>query len=255
MTKEQQIQEALKLLAPPAAERKECLHEIQVALGRVDNFTAFARSSRAIRSKKGGLLLYHRALRRLLRAFDSLDPAIKPWFCLAPSSTTRIKIEAEIANTKELLEQSPAPRRHGSRNKAAVAVAYDLLAWRGHNATVTRGGTWEELAQILAGDLTVDLFELLRKFKKNPSTIVEKVRVDSGHILYRSARPQPASNRLGKGLTSNVVRAPKMLSQVQLSGASWFKPRIRNRLSNNNLNWIKVESGYSRPETRPIVFA
>jgi hypothetical protein len=202
VTKDQQIQEALQLLAPPVAEREVCLHEIRLALDRVENFTAFARASRASRSKKGGLLLYHRTLRRLLRAFDSLDPAIKPWFCLAPSSTTRIKIEAEIANTKELLEQAPAPRRHGSRNKAAVRAAYDLLAWRGRNASLTRGGTWEELAQILAGDLTVDLFELLRKFKQSRGKIVEKVRVDSEVILYRSARPQ-------RGIKSSRKRSDK----------------------------------------------
>jgi hypothetical protein len=193
VTKDQQIQEALKLLAPPAAEREECLHEIHLALGRVENFTALARSSRASRSKKGGLLPYHAALRRLLRAFDSLDPAIKPWFSLAhPAYTTRARIEAEIAKIEAFLKQPPAPpRRDGSRNKAAAAAAYDLLTWRGHNATVTRGGTWEELAQILAGDLTVDLFEHLRKFKQSPGTIVEKVRVDSENIHYRSARPQP----------------------------------------------------------------
>jgi hypothetical protein len=191
VTKNQQIQQALKLLAPTAAEREECLHEIGIALGRVENRTAFERSSRAVRSKTGGLLLYHRALRRLLIAFGSLDPTMKPWFCLAPSSTTRIKIEAEIANTKDLLEQSPAPRRHASRNKAAVAAAYDLLAWRGRNATLSRGGPWEELAQILAGDLSVDLFEHMRKFKQSRPQIVEKVRVDSKAILYRSATPQP----------------------------------------------------------------
>jgi hypothetical protein len=192
MTKDQKIQEALKLLAPPAAEREVCLHEIDLALGRVENFTAFARSSRASRSKKGGLLPYHRALRQLLRAIDSLDPAIKRWFSLAHSGTTTTRIKAEIATTEAFLKQPPAPpRRDGSRNKAAVAAAYDLLVWRGHKATVTRGGTWEELAQILAGDLIVDLFEHLRKFKQSPRTIVEKVRVGNTGIHYRSARPQP----------------------------------------------------------------
>ena len=193
MTKDQQIQKALKLLAPPAAEREVCLHEIHRALGRVGNFTAFARSSRASRSKKGGLLPYQAALRRLLRAFDALAPAIKPWFSLAhPAYTTRARIEAEIAKIEAFLKQPPAPpRRDGIRNKSAAAVAYDLLTWRGHNATVSRGGTWEKLAQILAGDRTVDMFEHLRKFKQSPGTIVEKVRVESEGILYRSARPQP----------------------------------------------------------------
>jgi hypothetical protein len=194
VTKDQQIQRALKLLAPPAAQREECLHEIHLALGRVENLTLLARSSRASRSKtKGGLLRYHAALRRLLRDFDSLDPAIKPWFSIAhPGYTTRKAIEAEIAKTKAFLDQPSAPpRRDSSRNKAAAAAAYDLLTWRGHNATVTRGGTWETLAKILAANLTVDLFEHLRKFKQSPGTIVEKVRLGSERFLYRSARPKP----------------------------------------------------------------
>ena len=190
MTRDQQIRKALKLLAPPAAEREECRHEIRLALDRVENFTASARSSRASRSKKkGGLPRYHAALRRLLNAFDFLDPALKPWFNLAPGFTTRTTIEAEIAKAESILAQPSAPpRRDGSRNKAAVAAAYDLLTWRGHNATVTRGGRWEKLAQILADDLTVDLFDHLRKFKQNPRMIVEKVRLGNGRILYRSPR-------------------------------------------------------------------
>ena len=151
MTKDQQIQRALKLLAPPAAQREECLHEIRLALARVENVTALARSSRASGSKtKGGLLRYHAALRRLLSAFDSLDPAIRPWFSLAdPAYTTRKAIDTEIAKAKAILDQPQAPpRRDGSRNKAAVAAAYNLLKWRGHNATVTRGGTWGKLAKL-----------------------------------------------------------------------------------------------------------
>lgn len=192
MTKDQQIQKALKLLAPPAAEREVCLHEIRLALGRVENFTAFARASRASRSKKGGVTPYNRALRQLLKAIDSLDPAIKPWFSLAHSGTTTTRIKAEIATTEAFLKQPPVPpRRDGSRNKAAVAAAYDLLTWRGHDATVTRGGRWEKLAKILAGDLTVDLFDHLRKFKQNPGLIVDKVRLGNGRILYHSRRREP----------------------------------------------------------------
>ena len=178
MTKDQQIQKALKLLAPPAAEREVCLHEIRLALGRVEHFTAFARASRASRSKKkGGVTPYNRALRQLLKA---LILSIRR---SSPGSASHLRhyhnrIKAEIATTEAFLKQPPVPpRRDGSRNKAAVAAAYDLLTWRGHDATVTRGGTWEELAQILADDLTVDLFEHLRKFKQSPGTIVEKVRV------------------------------------------------------------------------------
>lgn len=193
MTRDQQIRKALELLAPPAAEREECRHEICLALDRVENFTALARSSRAARSKKkGGLLRYHAALRRLLIAFDTLDPALMPWFNLAPLSTTRTAIEKEIEKAKLLLAQPSAPpRRDGGRNKAAAAAAYDLLKWRGHAATLTRGGRWEKLAKILARDLTVDLFDHLRKSKQKPGLSIEKVRLGDGRILYRSRRREP----------------------------------------------------------------
>jgi hypothetical protein len=195
MSRDQQIRIALQLLAPPAAEREECRHEICLALDRVERVTAFARSARAGRSKKRGeLLRYHAALRRLLIAFDTLDSALKPWFNLPPRSTTRNAIEAEIAKAESILAQPSAPpRRDGGRNKAAAAAAYDLLTWRGHAATVTRGGRWEKLAKILAGDLTVDLFDHLRKFKQNPALSIEKVRLGDGCILYRSRRREPGS--------------------------------------------------------------
>ena len=51
-----------------------------------------------------------------------------------------------------------------------MAAAYDLLEWWGHKAAVTRGGKWAQLAAILAGDPTVDLFDHLREFKRSPGT-------------------------------------------------------------------------------------
>jgi len=168
MTREQQVRKALELLAPPTAEREEWRHQICLALDRVENVTLLARSSRAGHSKKkGGLLRYDAALRRLLIAFDSLDPALKPWFNLASGFTTRTTIEKEIHKAKSIMAQPSAPpRRDGSRSRAAVGAAYDLLTSRGHTGTVTRGKRWEKLAQILANDLTVDLFDHLRKFKQ-----------------------------------------------------------------------------------------
>ncbi|MGH3143048.1 MAG: hypothetical protein ACRDO9_07960, partial [Gaiellales bacterium] len=91
-----------------------------------------------------------------------------------------------IAKAKASLDQPQAPpRRDGSRNKAAVAAAYNLLKWRAHNATVTRGGRWEKLARVLTGNLTVDLFDHLRKFKQSPGATIEKVRlgVSAGAII------------------------------------------------------------------------
>ena len=144
-------------------------------------------------SKKGkaGVRRYCAALRRLRNAYRSLDPAIRPWFSLAETAYVAGKptvIDREIAIAEAFLARpSPPPRRDASRNKAAVAAAYDLLDWWGHKAVVTRGGKWAQLAKILTGDLTVDMFDHLREFRRRPSPSIEKVR-GADSILYRTRR-------------------------------------------------------------------
>jgi hypothetical protein len=193
VTRDQQIRKALELLAPPPSQRAECQHDIRLALDRVEWRAAAARSFRVAGSKKGkaGLRRYRAALRRLHVAYHSLDPAIRPWFSLAETAYVAGKptvIDREIARAEAFLDRpSPPPRRDASRNKAAVAAAYDLLGWWGHKTAVTRGGKWAQLAKILAGDLTLDLFDHLREFKLSPGPTVEKVR--GPHlILYRTRR-------------------------------------------------------------------
>jgi hypothetical protein len=191
--KDQQIRKALELLAPPPGRRAECQYDIGLALDRVESGAAAARSFRVARSKKGkaGLRRYCAALRRLRTAYRSLDPAIRPWFSLAETAYVAGKptvIDREIARAESFLDRpSPPTRRHASRNKAAVAAAYDLLQWWGHKAAVTRDGKWAQLAEILAGDQTVDLFDHLREFKRSPGPTVEKVR-GANSILYRTRR-------------------------------------------------------------------
>ena len=193
MTRDQQIRKALELLAPPLPERGECQHDIGLALVRVEHGAAAARAFRVAGSKKGkvGLRRYCAALRRLRNAYRSLDPAIRPWFSLAETAYVAGKatfIDREIAKADAFLDRpSPPPRRDASRNKAAVAAAYDLLHWWGHKAAVTRGGKWAQLAKILADDRTVDLFDHLREFKRSPGPTVEKVR-GAHSILYRTRR-------------------------------------------------------------------
>ena len=69
-----------------------------------------------------------------------------------------------------------------------MAAAYDLLDWRSHNAAVTtRNGKWVRLAKILPGDLTVDLFDHLREFRRRPGPSIEKVRGENA-IVYRLRR-------------------------------------------------------------------
>ena len=68
-----------------------------------------------------------------------------------------------------------------------MAVAYNLLGSWGHKAVVTRGGKWAQLAKVLTGDLTVDLFDHLREFKRGPHPSIEKVR-GADFIVYRTRR-------------------------------------------------------------------
>jgi hypothetical protein len=175
VTRARQIRKALELLAPPPRDRAECERDIGLALDRVERGAATARSFRVAGSKKGkaGLRRYWAALRRLRTAYYSIDPAIRPWFSLVETVYVAGKlpiIDREIAKAEAFLNRpSPPPRRDASRNKAAVAAAYDLLTWWGHKAAATRGGKWEQLAKILAGDLAGDLFDHLREFKRSPS--------------------------------------------------------------------------------------
>jgi hypothetical protein len=194
VTRGQQIRKALELLAPPPQERAECEHDIGLALDRVERGAAAARSFRVAGSKKGkaGLRRYCAALRRLRIAYRSLDPAIRPWFSLAETAYVARKptvVDREIANAEAFLDRpSLPPRREASRNKAAVAAAYDLLRWWGHKAAATRGGKWEQLAKILVGDRTVDLFDHLRQFKRKPEPPIEKVRGPTGILYHRFRR-------------------------------------------------------------------
>jgi hypothetical protein len=193
MTRDQQIRKALELFAPPLGQRAECRHDIGVALDRVEHGATAARSFRVAGSKKGkaGVRRYCAALRRLRNAYHALDPAIRPWFSLTETAYVAGKptlIDREIAIAETFLDRpSPPPRRDAARNKAAVAAAHDLLSWWGHKAVVTRGGKWEQLSKIVAGDLTVDLFDHLRELKRHPGPSVEKVR-GPDWIVYRRRR-------------------------------------------------------------------
>jgi hypothetical protein len=193
VTRDQQILKALELLAPPPRDRAEYQHDIGLALDRVENGAAAARSFRVAGSKKGkaGLRRYCAALRRLRAAYNALDPAIRPWFSLAEIAYIVGKptvIDREITMAEAFLAQpSRSPRRDASRNKVAVEVANHLLDWWGHKASVTRGGKWEKLAKTLTGDLTTDLFDHLREFKRRPGPRIEKLR-GSHSIVYRTSR-------------------------------------------------------------------
>jgi hypothetical protein len=181
------------LLAPRPHQRAECQHDIIVALDRVEHGAAAARSFRVAGSKKGrvGLRSYLAALGRLRAAYRALDPAIRPWFSLAETAYIvgmPTIIDREIERAEAFLSRpTSSPRRSADRNKLAVAAAHDLLDWWSYRTTVTRGGKWERLARILTGDLTIDLFDHLRNYKRRPDPSVEKGR-GARSIVYRTSR-------------------------------------------------------------------
>jgi hypothetical protein len=189
MTRAEQRRKAVELLTPPPARRDECLRDIDFALNRVSGRGVIV--FRVLGSKKGkaGISRYANALRELRAAYQNLDPSIRPWFSITEFSFKvgeSTHIEREIAKAEEFLAQ-PSPRSRASQHKAAVAAAYDLLAWWDHRATTTRGGMWAQLAGILIGDAKVDLFDLLRAFRQSPTPTVEKLR-GARSILYRARR-------------------------------------------------------------------
>ena len=62
-----------------------------------------------------------------------------------------------------------------------------MLKWWDHKATAARHGKWAQLAGILAGDESVDLFDLMRAHKRELPPAVEKLRGEHS-VLYRLRR-------------------------------------------------------------------
>jgi hypothetical protein len=188
VTREEQTTAALELLAPQPSDRDECLHDVGVALDRVEFGAAVARSFRVAGSKKGRgkLQSYYAALRRVKIAYFALDPMIRRWFSLPQAD-----IDREIVIAADFLAQPS--RRSGasdaSRNKAAVKAARDLLGWWNHKVTCTRGGEWAQLSAILAGDQDLDLFDHMCALKRSPAPILMKVRDAKSSILKIARRP------------------------------------------------------------------
>jgi hypothetical protein len=190
VTREEQTTAALELLAPQPPDRDECLHDVGVALDRVEFGAAAARSFRVAGSKegRGKLQSYLAALRRVKIAYGALDPVIRPWFSLPQAD-----IDREVVIATDFLAR-PSRRSGGSdasRNKAAVRVACDLLGLWDRKVPCTRGGEWAQLAAILAGDRDLDLFDHMCALKLSPAPILMKVRDAKGSILKIARRRKP----------------------------------------------------------------
>jgi hypothetical protein len=194
MPRDQQIRDAVEVLAPATADQAECSDDVARVLDRLKFSAEAALAFRMVTSKKGRAALksYSAALRKLMTSCNALDSAVRPWLSIAMAvSGKAIDLNREIKTAEQLAKQpSAVPGPDSSRRKMAVAAAYDLLGWWGHQPTVTRDGRWAQLAQILVDDPAFEPFEHMRRFKRNPSPRVEKVR-GNGWIYYRTLHPDP----------------------------------------------------------------
>ncbi len=170
MTRAQQIDTALKVLAPPRYKRKHCRSNIEYMLDDVQAFSGTSAELRATRSKRTARAWrsYHLAVVRLRATHIAL---------LATGWGGFIELaDIERAIQKTTPEECDVRRRAqemwaslgGLEQKRAVENAYDLLTqWRGDEKLVTtRRGKWWRLAAILYGEPDADLFRYLRTFAK-----------------------------------------------------------------------------------------
>jgi hypothetical protein len=177
MTHEEQISESLKLLAPPPSRLDECRHDIERALKYVESMSQAVHTHKVFGSKKGkaDLRRYIKALRDVKTAYGKLHPAIKPWFSLSEIAYIvgqPTVIDREIGKAELFLTRpSLPPKPDAIMAKAAVPAAHSMLGWWGHEASVTRGGKWENLANILAGGRAA-VFEHMRTFKLDPDPLI-----------------------------------------------------------------------------------
>jgi len=91
VTRDEQRNAAIELIAPPPRDRAEWLHDISVALDSIDFTAAATCSFKLARSKAGKKKLetYRAALERVQHAYRALPPAIRPWFSLAAGPRPR----------------------------------------------------------------------------------------------------------------------------------------------------------------------
>jgi hypothetical protein len=187
MAREQQVDAALELLAPPRRDRAECRHDIEFALDLVESRSRAVASHKVFGSKEGKAQLrrYRAAWREVQAAHGALDRHIRPWFSLAETASvagTETVADREIKKAEQIIAKpSPPPRRSALREKAAVAAAHDLLCWWGHKASATKGGLWEQMAQVLA-DVKTGLHGHLRSFKGSDVPRVKKLQTAASSV-------------------------------------------------------------------------
>jgi hypothetical protein len=195
------IRKILERFAPPPDRRDEFRRDIESALNRVKVAVVFS----IYDSGKHDLQRYANDLRRVSACYRRLTPTVRLWH--NPPMINDAPVEREIEKIEAFLKQ---PSQRAGVHNAAIWAASDFLRWWGRKATATRGGEWDWLSGMLIGK-TVDLLNLLAKFKRNPQPPVEKLHGE-GWVLYRTAtlastsQASVAVTLMAESLTTDSVR-------------------------------------------------
>ena len=178
MTRDEQVAEALKLLAPAPEKLAECRRDIEAKLDQVKRLAKMQTDAKASKTKKGKAALrrYRKALQGLHSAYNALGD-LKPWFSL-DVMRTRTRTRQRVTRS----EDSFRLRRSATLAKTAVPLACALLIRWGHDPAVTRNGKWEWMTKILV-NTDKSVFEHIRAFKKLKPVIAH--------------RPSGATHRVG----------------------------------------------------------
>jgi hypothetical protein len=166
MTREQQIQDSLRLLAPTPERRDECEREIKRAL----DIIKLESTTGVIGSKQHKLAIrdFEKALRRVKTARRNLIGPERGWTEEGDDEDLLpLGLDQWIAYCEEERAR-PRPqsfRRAGNPKYQAVYWAQILLRNFGHQAGKTRGGEWAQLAAILYGKPDADLYSILLRFR------------------------------------------------------------------------------------------
>jgi hypothetical protein len=150
MTREQQIDEARKLLKPPADKADRCSEHIREWLGYVECARRAAETTPKEKREYSAALANLCAISRTKKGVRLIGQELLDRAVAIDKKTSS---PSWIAN---IMGDSAPPPPLQPRDFAAVG-AYELLKCWGHKPTTTHGGKWEKLAAILFGERGTNL--------------------------------------------------------------------------------------------------
>jgi hypothetical protein len=154
LTRTEQIEEALALLAPSPEERKARRHDVESAL---DFLEGVNRAVEHAKVTKKSMLRYSDALLRMQAASKAHTAAG------GSLALRQDQIDRAVAVDKawSVPWQPPSPWLN---HKESEGLAHQLLSCRDGAIAVSRDGTWHRLSTVLFGDRQINLYRHLRAF-------------------------------------------------------------------------------------------